>query len=69
MDNIRKNSFIEKSLLSEKETNSEYFTKEEIEAFNCLLGLLYYNIDAKRKYKIISVESIYGIFNFIKNLS
>jgi len=51
----------EKSRCSEKDNNSDYFLKEELEAFYSLLGLLYYNIEIKRKHKIISVESIYGI--------
>jgi len=44
----------------------EFFSKEELEAFYSLLGLLFYNIELKRKHKIISVESIYGILYFIK---
>jgi len=48
---------------------SDFFSKEELEAFYCLLGLIYYNIKITRKYKITSVESIYGIIYIIKDLS
>lgn len=51
------------------EKKSKNFSQEEKECFYMLLGLLYYNIDVNREYKIISVESIYGIFIIIKKLS
>jgi hypothetical protein len=67
--NNQKNSFKDRYSSFEYDSKLEFLTKEEIEAYYCLLGLLYYNIDVRRKYKITSIESIYGIFIFIKNLS
>ena len=53
----------------EKDSNSEFLSIHEKDFFYSLLGFLYYNMEIKRDYKLPSVESIYGIYNFMKKLS
>jgi len=67
--NNQKKTFKDRYSYCQNNSKIEFLNKEEIEAYYCILGLLYYNIDVRRKYKITSIEFIYGIFNFIKNLS
>lgn len=53
----------------EKDSNSEFLSIHEKDCFYSLLGFLYYSMEIKRDYKLPSVESIYGIYNFMKKLS